>query len=106
VVLAGLVLIPLTDTVRIGRWGGSSSISGIGRPRRASFQLVEPRGDTLPTAGYRPIWPGESPVCHTSLNATQIPRTSEAGDHGEEVGGSPTMGWRPNLQEIQDAADP
>ena len=29
----------------------------------------------------------------------QTPRAAEAGDHGEEVGERPAMGWRPDLQE-------
>jgi len=38
---------------------------------------------------------------------SRIPRAPETGDHGEEVGRSPAMGWRPELQEeIQSAEGP
>jgi len=38
--------------------------------------------------------------------ALPIPRTPRAGDYGEVVGGSPTMGWRPDLQEARNAEEP
>jgi len=43
-----------------------------------------------------------------SPNATPaIPRKPQAGDFGEKMGGSSTMGWRPDVQEeIQDAGEP
>jgi len=39
--------------------------------------------------------------------APQIPRAPQAGDHREETGRGPTVGWRPDLQEkAQDAKEP